>query len=218
MGNGWIKLHRKLLDNPIFKNERYLKLWIYLLLRANHKPDKIMWNDGVIDITGGQFVTGRKKIAEDTGLKETTIEDILNYLEKQHQIRQQKNTKFRVITLLKWDEYQNPDTKSDNKATTKRQQSDTNKKGNKVKNDKNFILFWDKYPRKTAKQKAIESWLKLNPSGELVSHILAAIELQKQSPQWQKDGGQFIPHPATWLNQRRWEDEIIKNSGKVDKF
>ena len=40
--------------------------------------------------------------------------------------------------------------------------------------------------------------------------MLAAIEKQKQSAQWQDNGGQFIPHPSTWLNQRRWEDELPK--------
>ena len=42
--------------------------------------------------------------------------------------------------------------------------------------------------------------------------ILAGIEKQKQSAQWTKDGGQFIPHPATWLNGCRWEDEMPKNT------
>ena len=42
--------------------------------------------------------------------------------------------------------------------------------------------------------------------------MLEAIEKHKASSQWQKDGGQFIPHPATWLNQERWEDEINDNA------
>lgn len=96
-----------------------------------------MWNGGVLDISEGQFITGRKQIALDTGLKESTIEDILNFLEKQQQIRQQKTTKYRLITIINWNEYQHSDSVSDNKATTKQQQSDTNKNDKKVKNDKN---------------------------------------------------------------------------------
>ena len=47
---------------------------------------------------------------------------------------------------------------------------------------------------------------------ELLDVILTAIERQKASDQWTKDNGQFIPHPATWLNQKRWEDETIPAS------
>ena len=51
--------------------------------------------------------------------------------------------------------------------------------------------------------------------------MLNAIETAKQSMQWNKDNGQYIPNPATWLNQKRWEDEIIidnKYSNKSKKF
>ena len=44
---------------------------------------------------------------------------------------------------------------------------------------------------------------------------MSAIEAQKKSPQWTKDGGQFIPHPATWLNGKRWEDQVTAGSSSV---
>jgi len=132
---GYVKLHRCLLNNPIAKKPQYAWLWIVLLLKANHKPQKIMWNGGIIIINGGQLITGRKKLSEETGIPESTVEDILKFLEAQHQIRQQKTTKFRLITIVKWEKYQNGNNKSDNKATTKQQQADTNKND---KNDKNI--------------------------------------------------------------------------------
>lgn len=67
-----------------------------------------------------------------------------------------------------------------------------------------FEEFWEKYPRKTAKAKAKASWAKLKPSPELLSVILLAVENQKTWRQWLEG---FVPHPATWLNGRRWEDE-----------
>jgi hypothetical protein len=138
MDNGWIKLHRKILGNPIFKRPNYLVVWLYLLLKANHKQEKIMWNGDIIIIKEGQILTGRDKIAEATGVPTSTIEDILNYLEKsQHQIQQQKTTKFRIITIINWVSHQQPNIKSNNKATTKQQQSNTNKKDKNDKNDKN---------------------------------------------------------------------------------
>jgi hypothetical protein len=69
-----------------------------------------------------------------------------------------------------------------------------------------FEKFWTVYPRKIGKGKAWESWLRINPPLELQFKMYDAIRLQTLSAQWQKDGGQFIPHPSTWINQRRWED------------
>lgn len=80
-----------------------------------------------------------------------------------------------------------------------------------------FDTFWSAYPRKTAKQDAYKSWLKLNPDERLLAAILAAVERQKQWEQWRKG---IVPHPATWLNQRRWEDEMpppsLNGHGAVD--
>ena len=72
----------------------------------------------------------------------------------------------------------------------------------------NFAAFWSAYPRHTDKQAALRAFEKLKPDETMMQTMLAAIERQKQSAQWTKDGGQFIPHPATWLNGRRWEDEL----------
>jgi hypothetical protein len=71
-----------------------------------------------------------------------------------------------------------------------------------------FEKFWSAYPRHVAKSDAQKKFEKLNPDDELLAVMLAAIEKQKKSEQWVKDGGQYIPHPSTWLNQRRWEDEV----------
>lgn len=73
-----------------------------------------------------------------------------------------------------------------------------------------FSRFWAAYPRKVGKQAAKKSWSRLHPSEELTQAILQAVEAQKQSRQWKENNGQFIPNPATWLNQGRWEDELPK--------
>lgn len=73
-----------------------------------------------------------------------------------------------------------------------------------------FARFWDAYPKHTAKTAARKAFDKVNPDAAKVETMLAAIEKQKASAQWQENGGQFIPYPATWLNQNRWEDELPK--------
>lgn len=76
-----------------------------------------------------------------------------------------------------------------------------------------FALFWQEYPRKAAKAAALKAWQKLNPSPELAERILAHVRDHKRSQDWLKDGGQFVPHPATFLNGRRWEDDIPPDTG-----
>ena len=71
-----------------------------------------------------------------------------------------------------------------------------------------FAEFWAIYPRKAGKGEAEKSYSKINPSMELHKKILKAVQVACTSRQWRRDNGQFIPYPATWLNQRRWEDEI----------
>lgn len=80
-------------------------------------------------------------------------------------------------------------------------------KPNQPNQPSEFEVVWAAYPRKIGKEAARKVWQKLNGSRPAVAVILTAIEQQRQTAQWKKDGGQFIPHLATWLNQHRWEDE-----------
>jgi hypothetical protein len=72
-----------------------------------------------------------------------------------------------------------------------------------------FERFWDAYPRKTAKKAAWIEWQRLKPPPDeaFIDRALSAIQQQIGSAQWRKDGGQYIPHPKTWLHQGRWEDQ-----------
>lgn len=133
---GWIKLHRKLQEKGYYKNSKYVHLWVHLLLSANHKSKEFMWNNQIIIVKEGQMITGRDELSKATGIKSGSIENILKMLESEHQIEQQKTTKYRLITIVNWKEHQKSDNTSDNKVTTKYQQSDTNKNDNKVKNEK----------------------------------------------------------------------------------
>lgn len=67
-----------------------------------------------------------------------------------------------------------------------------------------FDRFWTAYPKKAGKEKAREAWIK---SGVTFEECEPTIKAWASSEQWTKDDGQFIPMPATWLNQKRWQDE-----------
>lgn len=70
-----------------------------------------------------------------------------------------------------------------------------------------FSRFWEKYPKKRGKGAAERAWSKIKPDEMLFQVILAALDHQRGSPDWIKAGGRFVPNPATWLNERRWEDD-----------
>lgn len=74
--------------------------------------------------------------------------------------------------------------------------------------DPGFVAFWDAYPRHDGKLKAAQAWDRLAPDETLRAEMMEKLEEHKTADQWTKDGGQFVPHAATWLNQRRWEDEL----------
>jgi phage replication O-like protein O len=71
-----------------------------------------------------------------------------------------------------------------------------------------FETFWGAYPKKVGKGYAFQCWKKILSPKPTLEEILQSIDSHRQSLQWKKDGGQYIPNPSTWLNQRRWEDEV----------
>ena len=136
----YIKLFRKLLNSPIFENEKALKIWIWCLLKATHKERLQLVGQQEVNLQKGQFVFGRKKASEELKMSESTIYKYIKLLEKLQMISVNSNNKFSVITVEKWEEYQVEELKDNNKITTKEQQSNTNK------NVKNIYLYlYNKY-------------------------------------------------------------------------
>lgn len=71
-----------------------------------------------------------------------------------------------------------------------------------------FDTFWNVYPRKIGKAKCLRWFEQHQVTDELMTKMLDSLAIQKKSDQWSKNNGQFIPHPYTWLNQGRWDDEV----------
>ena len=91
---------------------------------------------------------------------------------------------------------------------------DINKKTLKKESDLLFNRFWEAYPRKVSKRTAYKAFMKLKVDSKKLELMLNAIKQQKQSDQWQDE--RYIPHPTTWLNQERWNDEPPKPKGYGD--
>lgn len=79
-----------------------------------------------------------------------------------------------------------------------------------------FENFYAAYPKRKNKQAALKAFKKLKPDDELFGNIMSALDRQKHSDEWQRENGRFIPLPSTWLNNRRWEDEVTTD-GKEDR-
>lgn len=125
--DGWIKLHRSLLSWGWWDDIAVTRLWLYILLTANHRQET--WHG--VTIQAGQLVTGRKQLAANTGLSEQQIRTALKKLESTHEITTKSTNKFTVITVVKWADYQvfnnGANQQSTNKQPTNNQQSTTNK-------------------------------------------------------------------------------------------
>lgn len=139
---GWIKLYRKILDNPInCKDSDYFSVWIYLLLNATHTEYDTVFKGERITLKSGQLITGRKVIAEKFKINENKVQRILKTLEKQHQIEQQTSSQNRLISIINWNEYQEErhqiEQQVNNERTTIEQRVNTNKNDNNIKNEKN---------------------------------------------------------------------------------
>lgn len=82
-------------------------------------------------------------------------------------------------------------------------------KRSKVRQDFEFEAFWAKYPKRVGKKAAQKAFQNAQNRPQ-IDDLLDSIDRAMKSEQWRKDGGQFIPNPATWLNQGRWDDEPVQ--------
>lgn len=143
MNNGYVKIHRKLLNNPIvMKDCEHLAVWIYLLLNATHQDRNVLFKGKKIIIGPGQLITGRKSISSELQISESKVQRILNFFESEHQIEQQTSNKNRVITLINWHKYQDNEHQIEqqlnNNRTTTEQQLNTNNNDKNVNNVRNI--------------------------------------------------------------------------------
>jgi hypothetical protein len=222
MTNGWIKLHRKITEWEWYKDLSTSKLFIHLVIMANHEDKN--WKG--VEVKRGQLITGRKVLAEETGLSEQQIRTSLTKLKSTSEITINSTNKYTIVTICEYETYQLINNDINQQVNQQPNQQSTNNQPQtriiRSKEDNNipplppkgeivysedFETFWKDYPRRIAKGAAFRAWKKIKPDKSLVEKILISVHRQKMCPDWKKEGGKFIPHPATWLNGCRWEDE-----------
>lgn len=212
MTDGWIKLHRILLDKPIWKcsTPEQKVILITLLMMVNSKEAEWEWQSKKFKVRPGQMITSANSIMKECGqhISRQNIRTALDKFEKYEFLTKQSTKTGMLVTIENWGTYQSIEKNQPSYQPSANQEVTTNKKDKKDKNIyiDHFERFWSTYPKKVGKAVALKSFHKLKVNNELLETMLSAIEIQKQSKQW--GDKQFIPNPATYLNQRRWEDEI----------
>lgn len=226
--DGYIKLHRKILENPVVcKDADYFAVWIYLLVNATHKEYQAIFKGEKITLQPGQLLTGRYAIASQFSISDSKVKRILIAFENDRQIDRQRSNQNSLITILNWETYQQRDQQegqpvTDNRPTTDRQLTTNKNVKNVINNNigqepdltsELFNQFWTNYPRHVSKSAAEKAFKKLKVNEAILEKMLKALETQKQSRQWSDK--QYIPHPATWLNQKRWNDEMDESQNEA---
>lgn len=181
---GFISLHRKLMDNPIWGDSNYLKLWIYCLFKATHQEHEQLVGNQMVKLERGQFVTGRNTLADDLNhrvkpkqqLDNLTWFRYLKNLEKWGMLNIKTTNKYSVVTIDKYDFYQDvfkkveqdSEHQMNNKRTSNEQQMNTNNNINNVNKENIYTIFeyW--------KSKGIVIHKSLNAKME--SHINARLQ------------------------------------------
>lgn len=148
---GYIKLHRKILDNGIFENAELLKVFVWCILKANSEPAVIYGRQ----VKAGQFVTGRVTAAEELRLAPSTVYDRLQRLKKMKYIKIDSNTKNSLVTVLKYKTYQGFDNtvKRNLDVVCDKFTTEVMLHHNEYKNNvlEGFILYWTEPNRSKTK-------------------------------------------------------------------
>ncbi len=131
---GWVSLHRKLLDNPIFSNYKLLQTFLYCLLKASHSDREQLVGDELVTIKTGQLVTGRKAIAKATKLSEQNVRTALNRLEKLGILTIKPTNKYSIVTVVAWEPHQQTNQQTTSSQPTSNQQVTTNNNCNNLDN------------------------------------------------------------------------------------
>ncbi len=209
MAEGWVKIHRRLIEWEWFGDINTCHLFLYLVLKANHKDKS--WQG--IDIKRGQLVTSFQSLSEAMPLSIRQIRTSLDKLKSTGEVTSKATNKFTILTIEKYSEYQGIEGEVTSKATNKRQTNDKQmattkecKNDNNEKNINNFEKFWESFGKVGSKKDAEKAYDKSIQNGVGYEEIIRGVEqyeiYRRANASWYKS-----KHASSWLNGERWKDE-----------
>jgi hypothetical protein len=131
--NGWIKLHRQILEWEWYSDNNCFRLFLHLLLKANHKEKRFKG----IELKVGSIVTSRDLLARETGLSSQQIRTALNKLISTNEITSVTSSQGTILQIVSYEKYQVATNEITNEQPTSNQQVTTNKN---IKKEKKFII------------------------------------------------------------------------------
>jgi len=208
MHRGYVLVWRKIQDSGLMQMPNTLAVFLHILFSATHKDIKVGTPHGAIELKRGQYISGRKKLAEELEQTEREIRTSLKRLVELQILTIKTTTRYSVYTIENYSIYQDVNLKATSETTNKRptndQQTTTKQTHNTQNTHNNFDEFWKLYPNKAGKAPAMKAWDKKQPNIEVVKK---ALSWQKETEGWKKQNGQFVPMASTYINQERWMDE-----------
>ncbi len=144
--SGWIKLHRKIQEHWIWQEKPFDKksAWIDLILLANHKDNKFLLGNELVEVKRGSFITSEVKLSERWGWSRTKVRSFLKVLEEDKMLIKKSDNKKTTLTIVNYSDYQISETaeehQKNNEETSKKHQKNTNKNDKNDKNDKNIYI------------------------------------------------------------------------------
>lgn len=173
---GWVKIHRDLLDNELWSDKPFTKgqAWVDLLLLANHKDKNVLIGSRTEMVERGSFITSELKLMERWGWGRKKVKLFLNFLESQKMIERNANNKRTAITIVNYGFYQDCDLpkeqQKNSKRTAKEQQRDSRgtAKGHKQerKNERmKEYIDTNVSIKQHSIQSIIDAWNQLEPYG-----------------------------------------------------
>lgn len=184
---GYVKIFRKMLDSSIFQNEGLFKVWMWCLLKANHKDKWVSLKIGrgrtEILVKSGQFVFGRDSAANELGMSPSTVWKRIQKLEKLRSCDIQSNSHYSIITIINWESYQNDCEKVTAKVTTREQPGNTNKndKNDKNKTPSEILILRERYSNQALIDQAFSAIASTRKSNRVAESVLLA-QLKKWEP------------------------------------
>lgn len=149
MQQGWIKIHRKILDNFLWEDRPFSKgqAWIDLILLANHENKKIIFDGNAIEVKRGEKITSIRFLSERWGWSTTKTKKFLNVLQNEKMLTYKSNSKNTVYSIVNYNDYQEKQEYKNNTEVTQKKhrsntevtQKNTNKNDKNDKNDKNIF-------------------------------------------------------------------------------